>query len=206
MGLNPFGKREDESALEADQDQRIAKRDEPLYETRNADRQERTLTENREVSDVVRGSERRAMLRDTNTLLPAPPEVKGYHSFWATTTNTKDTVEQRQRLGYTFITREEAPNFEFSSLKGGESSSDRIMVNEMVAMKIPLEYWREDMMDLHHTLPKEQMGRLKDGLNIFKDDGSGRNIAYTGSDFKNGQTDGYDKLGKMLPPTLKGVA
>lgn len=168
---------------------------------------DREIVGEREVTDKVRASERRAMLRDTNTLLPHPPEVPGYHSFWATTTNTKDTVERRQAQGYTFITRAEAPNFELSSLKGGETTEDRIMVSEMIAMKIPLDLWKQDVIDMHYTLPKE---RLMDLRNKSKQmtDGRGKKIAYTGirEGFEEGATDGFVDLGKMKQPTLKGVA
>lgn len=193
-----FGKTTDES----DNDERIAKRAD--NGSIRADRSDRNTTEDREVTDVVRGSERRAVLRDTNTLLPPPPAVNGFHSFWATTTNPKDTVESRQRLGYTYITRAEAPGFELSSLKDSGGTSDRIMINEMVAMKLPLELWQEDMIDIHHTMPNEQVYNLKNSLNIFKD-GRGKDVAYTGGGFQGGKADGYDSLGQKSP-SLKGVA
>lgn len=186
-------------------DERIAKRADNGLAREDRAATDRNVSENREVSDPVRGAERRAVLRDTNTLLPPPPAVDGYHSFWATTTNPKDTVESRQRLGYSFITRAEAPGFELSSLKSGETSEDRIMINEMVAMKLPLDLWKEDMIDIHHTMPLEQTNNLKNSLNIFKD-GRGKSVAYTGAGFDSGVADGYSSLNSNKAPSLKGVA
>lgn len=199
VNLNPFAKN-----TENTDDERIAKRNDgdSRLDRSNSDR---SVTGNREVTDTVRGQERRAMLRDTNTLLPAPPEVPGYHSFWATTTNTKDTVEARQRLGYTFISRDEAPNYEFDKLKSGDTSSDRIMIAEMVAMKLPLDMWQEDMMDIHHNMPTEMARGIKDNITKFKD-GRGNDIAYTGGSFNGGMDEGFNSLGQVKPPSLKGVA
>ncbi len=195
VSLNPFSRNDS-----SNEDERIAKRTDD-----GSARADRSVSGDREVTDITRGRERRAMLRDTNTLLPPPPAVDGYHSFWATTTNSKDTVESRQRLGYSFITREEAPDFEMSTLKSGDSASDRIMVNEMVAMKIPMDIWKEDMMDIHHTMPNEMAANIKDGLARFKD-GRGNDIAYTGGSFKGGLDEGFDQLGRAKPASLVGIA
>lgn len=198
MAFNPFVKSDNTD------DERIAKRDEG-DSRRDRASSDRAITGDREVTDMVRGHERRAMLRDTNTLLPAPPAVAGYHSFWATTTNTKDTVESRQRLGYTFITRDEVPNYEFDKLKSGDTSSDRIMIAEMVAMKLPLEVWKEDMMDIHHNMPTEMARGIKDNIVKMKD-GRGNDIAYTGGSFNGGMDEGFNSLGQAKPPSLQGVA
>lgn len=198
MAFNPFAKSENTD------DERIAKRDEGSSRSDRAS-SDRSITGDREVTDTVRNQERRALLRDTNTLLPPPPAVAGFHSFWATTTNTKDTVESRQRLGYTFITRDEAPNYEMSQLKSGDSASDRIMINEMVAMKLPLDMWQEDMMDIHHTMPTEMARGIKDNIVKMKD-GRGNDIAYTGGSFNGGMDEGFNSLGQAKPPSLKGVA
>lgn len=190
-------------------DERIAKRTDAGSARADRSSSDREISEDREITDRVRASDRRSLLRDTNTLLPPPPEVPGYHSFWATTTNAKDPIEGRQRLGYTFITRAEAPNFEFSSLKSGETTEDRIMINEMVAMKLPYEDWKSDMTDMHFTLPKEQLIQLRNKARHMTD-GRGKKIAYTGRNgqegFEEGATDGFIDLAKMKQPTLQGVA
>lgn len=191
-----FGKNEN-------QDERIAKRDDNGSSRVNRLATDRSKTENREDSDSVRRAERRAMLNDVNTLLPTPPSIAGFHAFWATTTNNKDTVENRQRQGYSFVTRAELPDFCLNSQKTGESTEDRIMINEMVLMKIDQETWDDDMMYKHYDLPKETIQNLKDSVQISRD-GKGRPIAYSGGEFNNGVADGYGMTG-LGRPTLAGV-
>lgn len=185
------------------QDERIAKRADNGVARSSRLSLDRSRTENREDSDSIRRAERRAMLNDVNTLLPKSPEIPGYHTFWATTTNNKDTVENRQRMGYTFVTRAELPDFLVNSQKSGESTEDRIMVNEMVLMKILQQDWEEDMLYKHHELPSEQIQNLKDSVRIGHD-GRGRQVAYSGGEFNNGVADGYGMTG-LGKPTLAGV-
>lgn len=186
------------------QDERIAKRAD--NGSARADRltSDRSQTENRENTDSVRRAERRAMLSDVNTLLPPAPELPGFHTFWATTTNNKDTVENRQRMGYSFVTRSQLPDFVLSSSqKSGEITTDRIMVNEMVLMKIPMELWQDDMMYKHYDMPKESIQNLKDSVQIGRD-GRGRQIAYSGGEFNKGIADGYGMTG-LGKPSLAGI-
>lgn len=201
VSLNPFANR-----AESDDDERIAKRADNGSERADRATSDRSSTQNREVSDSVRAQERRGLLRDTNTLLPAAPEVPGFHSMWATTTNNKDTPETRMRQGYSYITRAEAPNFQFITMKASESPDDRITVSEMVAMKIPLEMWKSDVLDLHYDFPKEQLMNLKNKVKQMTD-GRGKKIAYTGrtEGFEDGQTDGFQAIDKMKRPTLTGL-
>lgn len=185
------------------QDERIAKRADNGSARQNRLTLDRPQTENRDSADAVRRAERRAMLNDVNTLLPQPPAIPNFHTFWATTTNNKDSVENRQRMGYQFVTRAELPDFLLSSQKMGESTEDRIMVNEMVLMKIDQETWDDDMMYKHYDLPSESIKNLKDSVRIGQD-GRGRQVAYSGGEFDNGVADGYGatRLGR---PTLEGV-
>lgn len=187
-----------------DSDERIAKRADNGVARRGRPSIDRNITQNRENSDPIRRAERRAMLSDVNTLLPHPPKMPGYHLFWATTTNTKDSVETRQRLGYAFVTRDELPDFALNTQKSGEATDDRIMINEMVLMKINEQDWEDDMLYKHHDLPNESIDNLKSGINVMKD-GRGQNVAYTGGDFSNGVSDGFASLGRYREPTLEGV-
>lgn len=186
------------------QDERIAKRAD--NGSARADRltSDRSTTENREKTDSVRAKERHAMLRDTNTLLPVPPEMPGYHLIWLTTTNGKDTIESRQRLGYELVKRSELPDFALNSQKSGEVTEDRIMINEMVLAKIQHDLWIEDMTYLHHTVPTEAAKNLKDSVRIGQD-GKGRNVAYTGGEFNSGVSDGYNSLTQTKAPTFFGI-
>lgn len=187
-----------------DSDERIAKRADNGQTRRGRPSLDRNITENRQSTDSVRRAERNAMLRDVNTLLPPAPDMPGYHTFWATTTNQKDPIEGRQRMGYEFVARSELPDFCLNSQKSGELTEDRIMVNEMVLMKLPEELWHEDMMYKHHDLPTESIQNLKDSVRIGQD-GRGRQVAYSGGEFSNGIADGYAALGRMAPPTLVGI-
>lgn len=187
-----------------DSDQRIAKRADNGVARRGRPSLDRNITQDRENSDPIRRAERRAMLSDVNTLLPHPPKMPGYHLFWATTTNTKDSVENRQRLGYAFVTRDELPDFVLNTQKSGEATDDRIMINEMVLMKINEQDWEDDMLYKHHDLPNESIDNLKSGINVMKD-GRGQSVGYTGGEFSNGISDGFSSLGKYREPTLEGV-
>lgn len=185
------------------QDGRIAKRADNGSARSNRLTLDRSHTENREDTDSVRRAERRAMLNDVNTLLPQAPQIPGFHTFWATTTNNKDTVENRQRQGYSFVTRSELPDFLLNSQKSGESTEDRIMINEMVLMKIDQDTWDDDMMYKHFDLPKESIDNLKNSVQIGQD-GRGRKVAYSGGEFSNGVADGYGMTG-LGRPSLNGV-
>src|SRR5579859_2617087 len=143
------------------QDERIAKRADNGSARVDRLSLDRSTTEDREKTDKVRISERQAMLRATDTLLPTPPDMPGYHLIWLTTANNKDTVENRQRFGYELVKRAELPNFALNSQKSGEITDDRIMINEMVLAKIREDLWKEDMTYLHHTQPNEQIRNLR---------------------------------------------
>lgn len=166
---------------------------------------DRAVTENREVSDSVRLAERRAMLRDSNTLLPMPPSIEGSHLVWLTTTNARDPLEGRFRRGYQLVKPSEIPDFKFSTLKAGDSlSEDRIQINEMVLAKIDLDLWREDMKYLHYELPKESIAALKDSVKIGRD-GRGRDVGYTGGEFQGGVADGYAQT-RLSNPDFSKIA
>lgn len=172
----------------------------------NRTSEDRSVTENRQNTDSVRMKERLAMLSDVNTLLPVPPEIPGYHSCWLTTTNSKDTLESRYRLGYTLVKPEELPGFKLASQKDGESASDRITVNEMVLAKIDMDDWKTYMKHIHHDLPLETMNNLKNSVRIGQD-GKGRNVAYTGGDFQGGVADGYNAIASNVKtPTFVGIS
>lgn len=186
-----------------DSDERIAKRADNGVARRG--RPPLHVSQNRESTDAIRREERRSMLRDVNTLLPTPPAMPGFHLFWATTTNNKDTVENRQRLGYAFVTRDELPDFCLNSQKSGEATDDRIMINEMVLMKINEQDFVDDVIYKHHDLPKEAIENLNSSVRM-QNDGKGRRVAYTGGEFNDGRADGFNSLrvnSNML--SLEGV-
>ncbi len=164
---------------------------------------DRPIAQDRENSESVRKAERRKLLRDTNTLLPDPPELPGYHLCWLTTTNQKDPLEFRFRRGYELVKRAELPGFCLNSQKSGEVTDDRIMVNEMVLAKIPMDLWKQDMIEIHHEIPKEQMDNLRNSVRIGQD-GKGRQVAYSGGEFRDGVSDGYQSI-RATPANLNLV-
>src|SRR4051812_2629946 len=65
-------------------------------------------------ADEMSDEEFLAFVRDSvnQSVLPDLPRIPGYHTFWATTTNSRDTVAHRMRLGYQFIKLDELPGWE----------------------------------------------------------------------------------------------
>ena len=187
------------------QDERIAKRPTASSERGSRLSSERAITEDREMTDADRLAEKLLVLRDVNTKLPSPPDIHGYHLCWLTTTNQSDPLEHRFRLGYQLVKPEELPGFAMPSQQAGQSvSTDRISVNEMVLAKIDIPTWTAYMKHLHHDLPLEQVEALNDSVQITKD-GRGRDIAYTGGEFKNSKTEGYSAPRTARPASFEGV-
>ena len=187
------------------QDERIAKRPTASAERGSRLSSERAVTEDREVTDADRLAEKLLVLRDVNTKLPSPPDIPGYHLCWLTTTNQSDPLEHRFRLGYQLVKPEELPGFALPTHQAGQAvSSDRITVNEMVLAKIDIPTWKAYMKHLHHDLPLEQVEALNDSVQITKD-GRGRDIAYTGGEFRNSKTEGYSAPRTARPASFEGV-
>ena len=191
---------------QSNQDERLANRSNS-GERSSRFASDRAITENREVTDADRMAEKLAILRDVNTKLPTPPEIPGYHLCWLTTNNQSDPLEHRFRLGYELVKPEELPGFVMTTQQGGQAvASDRIAVNEMVLSKISRELWEAYMKHLHHDAPNEQISLLKDSVRI-QHDGRGKEIAYTGGEFKNGVADGYSQIGAgRRTPTFSDAA
>ena len=117
--------------------------------------------ENRGVSDLERqppeesfisSDERRKMFRSEwlQEALPNPPEIKGFHLCWLSTTNQYDPIHKRVRLGYTPVKAEEVPGFENYKVKSGEHAG-LVAVNEMILYKLPMDVYQEMMTELHHS-------------------------------------------------------
>jgi hypothetical protein len=136
-------------------DPRLTQRDDSAARTNRAEK-DRPNTENRDVADPLRLQERLAMLSDVDTVLPKPPVISGYHTIWLTTTNQQDPLERRFQLGYTLVHPDEVTGFSFSSQKSGQVATDRIMINEMVLAKLPMELFVAYMKHSHHDLPLKQ--------------------------------------------------
>lgn len=92
--------------------------------------------------------------------LPDLPKIDGYHSMWLTTTNVNDSVAGRLQIGYELIRVNEVPGLRHSEVKTGEYAG-YLMVNEMIAAKIPLELYNAFMNHSHHTMPLDEENKLK---------------------------------------------
>lgn len=122
------------------------------------DEREQHAGDDRDVSD----EDFLAMIRDTinQSVLPDLPKIPGHHTFWATTTNSRDTVASRMRMGYTFIKADELPGWEGGSIASG-SYAGGIGINEMVAMKIPERRYQLMMREFHHNAPLAEEEKIR---------------------------------------------
>lgn len=125
---------------------------------------ERRLSENRELSDTERREAYRKGLYQSH--LPDLPPLKGFHVCWLTTTNPKDSIQARQRLGYQLIKSGEIPGFDYANVKTGEYQG-YIGINEMLAAKLPLELYESYMAISHYEQPLEEEGAIVE--NVLKE-------------------------------------
>jgi hypothetical protein len=91
-----------------------------------------------------------------NSGLANPPAIKGYHLCWLTSTSQFDTIQKRQRVGYTPVLRSEMPGYDpsmgtaQSNLTGSEGM---ITCNELILHKIPERRYQIMMNLFHHKQP-----------------------------------------------------
>jgi hypothetical protein len=159
-------------------DERLKKVSDPARRSRAMD--DRAVTENRELSD----DDRIDMFRNSfyQSALPDLPEIPGYHVCWLTTTNPRDSIQARFRLGYEPVRPEEVPGWEYATLKTGEYAG-LVGVNEMIAAKLPDRLYYRIMREAHHDAPLREEERITsdmDSMNerargaksrMFEDDG-----------------------------------
>jgi hypothetical protein len=130
---------------------------------------ERSVTQSR-----VSNDDRLAMFRNQlfNSALPELPEIPGYHLCWLTTTNPRDSIIMRQRLGYELIKATEFPGFDLVTQKTGEYVGC-IAVNEMLAAKLPLELYEMYMREAHHEAPNREEEKIADTLTQIQESARG---------------------------------
>ena len=127
---------------------------------------ERTVTENREVNE----DERVEMFRQQffQSALPDLPKIPGWHTCWLTTTNPRDSIQSRTRLGYEPVKPSDVPGWEYATLKSGEHQG-LIGVNEMLAFKLPMSLYERFMKEVHHDAPLREEGKLKETADFLAD-------------------------------------
>jgi hypothetical protein len=111
---------------------------------------DRAITQRRQLTD----GERVELLKRANfqSSLPNLPRIPGYHVCWVSTTHPSDTPQGREQLGYSFIAREEVPEFTYTDQKSADFPGV-VTWREMVGMKIPLSTYQLFMEELHHNEP-----------------------------------------------------
>lgn len=119
--------------------------------------QDRTVAENRQVTE----DERVEMFRQQffQSSLPDLPPISGYHVCWLTTTNPRDSIQMRIRLGYEPVKPEDVPGWEYATLKTGDWVGF-IGINEMLAFKLPLSLYEKFMREAHHDAPMREEEKL----------------------------------------------
>lgn len=123
---------------------------------------DRPITENRQLTDKERAEAYRKQFYQS--FLPDLPPIKGFHVCWGTTTNPRDTIQSRIRLGYVPIKASEIPGFEYAAVKSGDWVGC-VGVNEMIALKLPLHLYEEYMTISHHEQPlEEERGILEEAM------------------------------------------
>jgi len=113
---------------------------------------DRRVTEDRGLDEERLRQFRMQMFSDA---LPNLPPIDGYHTVWLSTTNTQDPIHAREALGYTLVTAEDVPGFNPSLIEREGPNAGAIKVAEMIAYKIPEEYYQAFMRIRHHEQPLE---------------------------------------------------
>lgn len=103
-----------------------------------------------------------------NSVLPDLPPMPGYHICWLTTTNPRDPIARRIRMGYEPIRADDLGHgWADTGLKTGDLSGV-VAINEMVAAKIPTTLYQRYMRELHHTRPLSDEEKLRANLDFAK--------------------------------------
>jgi len=137
------------------QDERIVKSAGESRRSRATE--DRPVVENRELSD----QDRVDMFRQNfyQSSLPDLPQLPGWHLCWLTTTNLRDAIQTRIRLGYEPVKPEDIPGWEYATLKTGDWAGF-IGVNEMLAFKLPIHLYEMYMKEAHHDAPMREDEKL----------------------------------------------
>lgn len=113
----------------------------------------------------------------TQTALPSPPALQGFHLVWLTTASQYDSIQKRQRLGYAPVRQSEMPGFDASNGQTLAGYDGHVTCNEMVLFKIPMSRYQQIMAFYHHKKPLEEeegiVGKFNDQGERLKDKDDG---------------------------------
>lgn len=171
-------------------DDRLKKTADPGRKDRAMD--DRAVTERFELSDDQRVEIFQQQFQDA--ALPNIPKIDGYHVCWLTTTNPRDSIQARMRLGYEPISAADMPGWDYASLKTGEWAGF-IGVNEMLACKIREDLYQRMMAAVHHDAPRAEEERMAETARTIRE----RLQSGGGAEPQVYEGDGYEELRKVPP-------
>ncbi len=134
-------------------------------------RQPRTNRQSASSARVLSDEERLDEFRKSffQSVLPDLPPIPGYHVCWLTTTNPRDSIPGRVRLGYEPVKKEDVPGWEYATMKTGDYVGC-IGVNEMIAFKLPMSLYEAYMREAHHTQPLYEEEKLSSVLDVIREE------------------------------------
>lgn len=94
------------------------------------------------------------------SVLPDLPAMPGFHVCWLTTSNPRDTIQWRMRIGYQLIRAQDFPDWDGISVKSGDYQGC-VGVNEMIAARIPISLYNKYMRHVHEKLPLAEEEKLR---------------------------------------------
>lgn len=158
--------------------------DERLKKESSSARSERDSDDRSSQQRVISDDDRLEMFRKQfyQDALPDLPKIEGYHVCWLTTSNPRDSIHQRIRMGYEPIKSSDLPGYEFYNQKTGEYAG-LIGMNEMLAFKIRMELYQKYMWEAHERIPAEEESRItavidemqeqaqSQGAQVYQDEG-----------------------------------
>ena len=150
---------------------------------------DRLATENRAYTEDERLEMFRMQLY--NDRLPNLPDIPGFHVCWLTTANTGDTIQSRSRMGYELIRAEDVPGMDLIIQKTGDYVGC-VMVNEMIAAKLPTSLYLRYMQEAHHDAPLREEQSLADQSDAIREQ-----LMRSGSNVTEG--DGLSELRQSNP-------
>lgn len=132
------------------------------------------------------------------SVLPDLPTIPGFHVCWLTTTNPRDSIPSRVRLGYEPVKSEDIPGWEHATLKGGEWAGC-VGVNEMIAFKLPMHLYEAYMREAHHSQPLYEEQKLSSVIDVIREEAAA--AAKSGArGIRFEMEEGMEELGQVLEP------
>ena len=107
----------------------------------------------------------------SQSALPDLPEIPGYHTCWLTTASKSDTVAKRLRLGYQLIRAKDlGPQWQSMGVASGGEFTGCVMVNEMIAAKLPNRIFQFLMAQAHHEAPLSEEEKIRTTIDTHADE------------------------------------